>query len=182
MSQGAEGHLLSSLPRYQTLPHNIHSRGRGGKKTNIPIYRDSKTPTPFHDISSGENIENHLCLDELDVGIGCCSLQVTVQAPNLTDARWLHDQTVPLAPIFLAMTAAVPIWKGYLTDTDVRWQRFGDVVDDRRQEELETIVSDFHQKIEYSVNLIHESPRAGLGTGPICLQKSRQDLIVVRLS
>ncbi|CAG8119295.1 unnamed protein product [Penicillium salamii] len=140
MSQGAEGHLLSSLPRYQIVPHNIHSRGRGGKKTNIPIYRDSQTPAPFHDISpSGENIEDHLCLDEMDVGIGCCSLQVTVQAPNLTDARWLHDQTVPLAPIFLAMTAAVPIWKGYLTDTDVRWQRFGDVVDDRRQEELEAI-------------------------------------------
>ncbi|KAJ6089430.1 hypothetical protein N7467_004646 [Penicillium canescens] len=49
----------------------------------------------------------------------------------------IYDQLIPLAPIFLAMTTAVPIWKGYLVDTDVRWQRFGDLVDDRRPEEME---------------------------------------------
>ncbi|CAG7921518.1 unnamed protein product [Penicillium olsonii] len=136
--QEKKEHLLCSLPRYQTLPENVFQRRKTHKKTNIPVFRDSQTPTPFYDVSrSGENIEGHLCLDELEVGIGSCSLQATMQAPSQADARWLHDQLVPLAPVFLAMTAAVPIWKGYLADTDVRWERFGDLLDDRRPEEIE---------------------------------------------
>jgi glutamate--cysteine ligase catalytic subunit len=134
-------HSVCSIPRYRILPENVFGRRQSHKKTLYPVYQDIETPDIFHDIlPSGEKIKNHLCLDDLEVGIGCCSLQTTFQAPNETEARWLHDQLIPLAPIFLAMTAAVPIWKGYLVDTDIRWQRFGDLVDDRRPEEMETIV------------------------------------------
>ncbi|KAJ5963156.1 Glutamate-cysteine ligase catalytic subunit [Penicillium waksmanii] len=33
------------------------------------------------------------------------------------------------------MTAATPAWKGYLVDSDCRWQRYGDLVDDRSPDE-----------------------------------------------
>ncbi|KAJ5951350.1 Glutamate-cysteine ligase catalytic subunit [Penicillium vulpinum] len=133
-------HSVCSLPRYRIVPENILSRRHSNKKTHYPIYQDTETSNSFHDIlPSGEKVRNHLCLDDLETGIGCCSLQTTFQAQNESEARWLHDQLIPLAPIFLAMTAAVPIWKGYLVDTDIRWQRFGDLVDDRRPEEMETI-------------------------------------------
>ncbi|KGO40797.1 Glutamate-cysteine ligase catalytic subunit [Penicillium expansum] len=137
--QNQTNYSMCSLPRYRTIPENILKRGQGRKKTHYPVYQDIETPNTFHDIlPSGEKVKNHLCLDDLEVGIGCCSLQTTFQAQNETEARWLHDQLIPLAPIFLAMTAAVPIWKGYLVDTDIRWQRFGDLTDDRRPEEMET--------------------------------------------
>lgn len=123
------------------VTENVLGRSKSRKRTEYPIFQDSQTPNPFLDIlQSGEKVKGHLCLDDVEVGIGCCSLQATFQASNQTEARWLHDQLIPLAPIFLAMTAAVPIWKGYLVDTDIRWQRFGDILDDRRPEEEETTV------------------------------------------
>ncbi|CAI7583398.1 unnamed protein product [Penicillium glandicola] len=138
--QSQTNHTLCSLPRYKIIPENILGRSQSRKKTHFPIYQDTETPNPFHDTSpSEEKVKNHLCLDDLEIGIGCCSLQTTFQAPNETEARWLHDQLIPLAPIFLAMTAAVPSWKGYLVDTDIRWQRYGDLTDDRRPEEMENI-------------------------------------------
>lgn len=146
-------HSVCSLPRYRILPENVHSRRQSHKKTHFPVYQDIETPNTFHDIlPSGEEVQNHLCLDDLEVGIGCCSLQTTFQAPNETEARWLHDQLIPLAPIFLAMTAAVPIWKGYLVDTDIRWQRFGDLTDDRRPEEMETTVCETSQQKQNKTN------------------------------
>ena len=51
-------------------------------------------------------------------------------------ARWLYDQLIPLGPIMLALTAATPIFKGYLTDVDVRWRQYVMAVDDRTTEEL----------------------------------------------
>ncbi|KAJ5345675.1 Glutamate-cysteine ligase catalytic subunit [Penicillium brevicompactum] len=138
-AQNKKNHSICSLPRYRIVPENVLCRGEGCKKTNLPIFQDSQTPNPFYDISqSGQKVEGHLGLDDPEIGIGCCSLQVTLQASDQANARWLHDQLIPLAPIMLAMTAAVPIWKGYLVDTDVRWQRFGDLLDDRREEEMET--------------------------------------------
>ncbi|KAJ5794355.1 Glutamate-cysteine ligase catalytic subunit [Penicillium paradoxum] len=132
-------HSVCSLPRYRIVPENVLGRCQTRKQTHYPIYQDTQTPTSFHDtLPSGETVQDHLCLSDLEIGIGCCSLQTTFQASSESEARWLHDQLIPLAPIFLAMTAAVPIWKGYLVDTDIRWQRFGDILDDRRPEEMAT--------------------------------------------
>lgn len=49
-------------------------------------------------------------------GMGCCCLQMTFQAQSLEEARHLYDQLTPLTPIFLALSAASPIWRGYLSD------------------------------------------------------------------
>lgn len=147
---GAEDHewttpsnreVCSAQPRYLLLSKNVHERPQGRMRTYFPVYRDINTPSPFRDDPhSRPGLPNHVCLDQLEAGIGSCSIQTTFQAANEPEARWLYDQFIPLGPVFLALTAATPIWKGYLVETDIRWQRFGDLFDDRRHTEMETIV------------------------------------------
>lgn len=133
--------LVCPLPRYQLLANNVQSRPQGRMRTYFPIYRDVLTFNSFRDDPpTGKGIPDHICLDELEIGTGCCSIQTTFQAVNETEARWLYDQLIPLGHVLLAMTAATPIWKGYLVDTDIRWQRFGDLVDDRRPGEMDFVV------------------------------------------
>ncbi|KAJ5761975.1 Glutamate-cysteine ligase catalytic subunit [Penicillium nucicola] len=127
-------HSLCMLPRYRSLFRSIHGRRQGNpKKTRLYIHQDSQTTKS----PPQERVQDSICLDHIEVGVGSSSLQTTFQTSNEAECRWLYDQLIPLAPVFLAMTAAVPIWKGYLVDTDVRWQRFGDIVDDRRPDEME---------------------------------------------
>ena len=66
-------------------------------------------------------------------GMGCCCLQVTFQARDLTESLRLYDQLAVLAPILLALGAACPILKGRLVDTDVRWNVISASVDDRTE-------------------------------------------------
>jgi glutamate--cysteine ligase catalytic subunit len=67
--------------------------------------------------------------------MGCCCLQMTFQACNINEARYLYDQLTPLCPIMLALTAASPIYRGYLTDIDCRWNVISASVDCRTEEE-----------------------------------------------
>ncbi|KAI5300524.1 hypothetical protein KEM56_002384, partial [Ascosphaera pollenicola] len=55
---------------------------------------------------------------------------------NIHEARKLYDQLLPLGPIMLALTAGTPIYKGFLVDTDVRWNQISASVDCRTKEEL----------------------------------------------
>lgn len=68
-------------------------------------------------------------------GMGCCCLQLTFQACNITEARTLYDQLTPLCPIMLALTAASPVHRGFLTDVDCRWNVIAASVDCRTEEE-----------------------------------------------
>ncbi len=45
--------------------------------------------------------------------------QVTMQAKNDAESRYLHDQLAILAPLFLALSASTPIFKGRLAGTYV---------------------------------------------------------------
>lgn len=74
-------------------------------------------------------------LDAMGFGMGCCCLQLTFQACNITEARRLYDQLAPLCPIMLALTAASPIYRGYLTESDCRWNVISSSVDCRTEEE-----------------------------------------------
>ena len=118
---------------------------------NVPIYQDTKIPWPFQDPTVDYNLhrwpeddevrdgavqENFIYVNSSIFGANCCCLQVTMQARNVTEARRLYDQLIPLGPIMLALTAATSIWKGFLTDTDVRWNAFSAALDDRTPEEL----------------------------------------------
>jgi len=74
-------------------------------------------------------------LDAMGFGMGCCCLQLTFQACNITEARRLYDQLAPLCPIMLALTAASPVYRGYLTESDCRWNVISSSVDCRTLEE-----------------------------------------------
>lgn len=137
--------VYNGHPRFTTLATNI--RERRGKKVviNIPIYRDIKTPDPFIEEFShlGDNGEaasgalpDHVYMDAMGFGMGCSCLQVTFQACNINEARILYDQLAPVCPIALALSAASPIHRGYLTDRDCRWSIISASVDDRTDEEL----------------------------------------------
>merc|ERR1712071_693131 len=64
-------------------------------------------------------------------GMGCSCLQVTFQARDVDESRFLYDQLTVLAPIMMAISAAPPIFKGRLVDTDARWGVISESVDCR---------------------------------------------------
>uniref|UniRef100_A0A0M3KCE9 Glutamate--cysteine ligase n=1 Tax=Anisakis simplex TaxID=6269 RepID=A0A0M3KCE9_ANISI len=116
--------------RFKNLVRNI--RGRRGEKVaiNVPIYRDKNTPNPYvEDFSGmqdgGESARaakpDHIYMDHMGFGMGCCCLQVTFQAVNVDEARWLYDQLTPITPVLLALSAATPIFRSRLSDRDSRW-------------------------------------------------------------
>ena len=107
----------------------------------------------------GAALLDHIYMDAMGFGMGCSCLQLTFQACNVGEARRLYDALVPLAPIMvrtaspsnsqlnvqfmltvlshaqLALTAASPLWRGYIADVDCRWDVVAASVDDRTEEE-----------------------------------------------
>ncbi|CAD6500874.1 BgTH12-06579 [Blumeria graminis f. sp. triticale] len=150
-SQFVPDEIANPHIRFPTLAANIRAR-RGRKvQINVPVYRDTQTPWPWKDptvdydlhrwpedddVRQGAAPVNFIHMDAMAFGMGTCCLQITFQARDLGESRLLYDQLSPLAPIFLALTAATPIYKGFLADTDVRWNQIGASVDDRTREEL----------------------------------------------
>jgi hypothetical protein len=74
---------------------------------------------------------------------------MTFQACNIAEARHLYDQLAVLTPIMLSLTAAAPIFRGYLADVDCRWNVISGSVDDRTREETgqEVILCPYHALI-----------------------------------
>ncbi|XP_053213093.1 glutamate--cysteine ligase catalytic subunit-like [Panonychus citri] len=133
--------IYQGHPRFRTIAQNIRSRRKRRVIINIPIYRDVKTPDPFiEDFTDNEAKQaikaDHVYMDAMGFGMGCCCLQVTFQASNLDEARILYDQLTPLCPIMMALSAASPIQRGHLCDLDCRWSVISQAVDDRTKEEL----------------------------------------------
>ncbi|ORX61668.1 GCS-domain-containing protein [Hesseltinella vesiculosa] len=142
--------IINPHARFPTLTANIRRR-RGAKVAiNVPIFHDKNTPQPFidptipwdrdlfdHDKEAklGAAKPDHIYMDAMAFGMGCCCLQITFQACNIDEARRLYDQLAPVAPIMLALTAATPIYRGYLADVDCRWNVISQSVDDRSAEE-----------------------------------------------
>lgn len=155
-SQFVPDEIANPHIRFPTLAANIRTR-RGRKvELNVPVFKDLNTPSPFKDptvnydltiwpedddVRNGAAKDDHVYMDAMAFGMGSCCLQITFQAKNMTEGRKLYDQLSPLGPILLALTAATPIYKGFLVDTDVRWNQIGNAVDDRTPEELGEAVS-----------------------------------------
>lgn len=120
-------------PRFKTLTRNI--RQRRGEKVSIdlPVFRDKNTVIPV--AGSLPDKPGYVHMDAMGFGMGCCCLQLTFQACNIAEARTLYDQLTPMCPIMLALTAASPAYRGYLTDVDCRWNVISASVDCRTKEE-----------------------------------------------
>jgi glutamate--cysteine ligase catalytic subunit len=150
-SQFVPDEIANPHIRFPTLAANIRSR-RGRKvQVNVPVFHDKNTPVPWKDptvnydlhnwpedddVRNGAAPDNFIHMDAMAFGMGSCCLQITFQAKNITEGREMYDQLLPLGPIMLALTAATPIYKGFLANTDVRWNQIGRSVDCRTAEEL----------------------------------------------
>lgn len=155
-SQFVPDEIANPHIRFPTLAANIRSR-RGRKvQVNVPVFKDTNTASPWKDptvdydlhnwpedddVRNGASPDNFIHMDAMAFGMGSCCLQITFQAKNITEGRKMYDQLSPLGPIMLALTAATPIYKGFLADTDVRWNQISAAVDDRTPEELGEKVS-----------------------------------------
>ena len=142
--------LINPHVRFPTLAANIRKR-RGSKVAiNVPIFFDENTPRPFIDktipydrnlfpgdseAKDGAALKDHIYMDAMGFGMGCSCLQLTFQAYNVNEAFIVYDALAPVAPIMLALTAAAPVFRGYLADVDARWNVIAAAVDDRTKEE-----------------------------------------------
>ncbi|XP_047535750.1 glutamate--cysteine ligase catalytic subunit isoform X1 [Vanessa atalanta] len=130
--------IFSGHPRFKTLTSNIRKRRQEKVAINIPIYRDVNTKIPVddsHKLEPGAAQPDSIYMDAMGFGMGCCCLQLTFQACCITEARTLYDQLAPLCPIMLALSAASPIYRGFLSDVDCRWNVISASVDCRTREE-----------------------------------------------
>ena len=110
---------LTSLPiarTHRTLTANIRRR-RGSKVAiNMPIFFDENTPRPFVDPTvprdrnlwpedanarEGAALDDHIYMDAMGFGMGCCCLQITFQACSVGEARRMYDAFVPVGPIMV---------------------------------------------------------------------------------
>ncbi|KAL0482831.1 glutamate-cysteine ligase catalytic subunit [Acrasis kona] len=104
-------------------------------------------------------------MDAMGFGMGCCCLQTTFQARDIVEARNVYDQLAVICPIFLALSAATPIVRGLLAETDVRWNIVSASVDDRTPKEK-----------AYIAKSRYDSISSYIGTGPQAVQYSDLEL------
>uniref|UniRef100_A0A8B9FRK8 Glutamate--cysteine ligase n=1 Tax=Amazona collaria TaxID=241587 RepID=A0A8B9FRK8_9PSIT len=131
---------VTSFP--STLTRNIRHR-RGEKVViNVPIFKDKNTPSPFIETFPDDDGEaakaakpDYIYMDAMGFGMGNCCLQVTFQACSISEARYLYDQLATICPIVMALSAASPFYRGYVSDIDCRWGVISASVDDRTREE-----------------------------------------------
>jgi len=104
------------------------------KDTNTTVKQDFDVTPPT--LVGPMEKAPEIYMDAMGFGMGNCCLQVTFQARDLEESRYLFDQLSIICPIFLALTAGTPILKGLLADTDVRWNVIAQSVDCRTPTEL----------------------------------------------
>lgn len=57
--------------------------------------------TTKSEAKAGAALPDHIYLDAMGFGMGCCCLQLTFQACNVNDARTLYDGLIPIGPILV---------------------------------------------------------------------------------
>jgi glutamate--cysteine ligase catalytic subunit len=130
-------------PRFATLTKNI--RKRRGSKVAIRRrkYEDTQTKAATVEdvnfipetVAQADEMD-HVYADSMGFGMGCCCLQITFQASNVSESRHLYDHLSVLTPLMLALTASTPFLRGWLMDEDSRWDTVAQSVDDRTPAEM----------------------------------------------
>ncbi|CAM9306203.1 unnamed protein product [Chrysoparadoxa australica] len=120
---------INPHPRFAALTANIRSRRQAKVQIEVPLYRDVNTPEFLQQDAAGA--PPVIDMDCMAFGMGCCCLQLTFQAQDVDESTHLYDQLAVLSPLMLALSAATPIFRGRLADTDVRWDVISASVDDR---------------------------------------------------
>lgn len=151
---------MNSHTRFSTLVRNIRTRKGKNVAINVPLFMDTHTKEidysglfPGQDLAAIPALPGHVYADSMAFGMGMCCLQVTFQLPSIRHAMDLYDRFIPLAPLFLSLTAATPILRGYLVNTDVRWHVIEASVDDRTNEEMKTLAKSRYASVSSYIGI-----------------------------
>jgi glutamate--cysteine ligase catalytic subunit len=89
------------------------------------------TPLQCLEVEGPVALPANIFADAMGFGMGACGLQLTMQCPSRETSMYLYDQLLPLCPLFLAVSANAPIFRGMVSDWDARYSVISDSVDDR---------------------------------------------------
>ncbi|KAJ3412540.1 hypothetical protein HDV05_000621 [Chytridiales sp. JEL 0842] len=117
------------------LPEFIKRSTSTTLPTTIDPLKLDKTKLPSLPDVIPDAKPDHIYMDCMCFGMGCSCLQVTFQACSIEEARRLYDHLSVVSPIMMALSAATPVFRGYLADVDCRWSVISGSVDDRTKEE-----------------------------------------------
>lgn len=141
----------SPHPRYQAFTANFRKR-KGCKvgafitrsditnEQRLPMDRIERLPFEVTEKcpSDPNPVPGYVYVDSQAFGACQCCVQATFMTHDLDDARFLTDQFLVLAPIFLALCASTPFLRGVVTDGDTRWPTFKQTWDDRTKADVES--------------------------------------------
>lgn len=92
-------HLVRSS--IQLSPGTVHCT----QKIRVSVVYGSPTlhaDNGLHvEAKNGAALPDHIYLDAMGFGMGCCCLQLTFQACNVADARRMYDGLIPIGPILV---------------------------------------------------------------------------------
>jgi len=166
--------IINEHIRFGTLTRNIRTR----KGTNVcilaPLFMDENTDpdigvkvpwtnekiegipqysmTPSCCSKFIEQKKPAIFMDAMGFGMGNSCLQCTYQMKNIKQGRKLYDQLVPWAPIMLSLTAATPVLRGLLAETDARWYSVSASVDDRTAQEQGEILKSRYDSVSLYIS------------------------------
>lgn len=136
LSEFFPDNAITNHKRFFSFVKNI--RNRRGKiiEGYIPIMKkESNHALDFVNINE-ENLKSEcIKIDSMGQGMGCCCLQLTLQASTMIEARILYDMLGALCPLFLRLTRATPLSQGKLLATETRWDMLVFSVDCRTDKE-----------------------------------------------
>ncbi|WBW71539.1 glutamate-cysteine ligase Gcs1 [Schizosaccharomyces osmophilus] len=159
--------IINTHVRFPTLTANIRQRRQRKVAMNVPIFFDKNTPKPFRDptvpwdrdlypedknAKEGAALEDHIYMDSMGFGMGCCCLQLTFQAKDCDEARLLYDQLTPITPLMLGISAGTPAFRGYLAEQDCRWSVIAGAVDDRTKSEMESVPKSRYDSVDMYIS------------------------------
>lgn len=135
--------IINRHARFPTLTAKIRERKGHKVAINLPIFPDVNTKVVDDTIPKrnlftsdiepfiGAALPGHVYMDSMGFGMGSSCVQITMQAKDITEARYLYDSLAPATPVMLALSAAAPIFRGHLVNQDIRWNVVSGAVDDR---------------------------------------------------
>lgn len=95
------------------MTRNIRTRREQKVEISLPLYIDtetdplisSKQPCLFPDEQAPALLlePNQVYMDCMAFGMGCCCLQVTFQAADVSQARFIYDQFAIISPLMVKM-------------------------------------------------------------------------------
>lgn len=120
---------ISRHCRFISFTKNVIKRRGKPVEGYVRIMKDINTQ------DTGNKEKDAILIDSMGQGMGCCSLQVTIQYQDLDQARLQYDTLGVLAPLMLRMSRSTAVANGYLLNTETRWNIVGFSVDCRTSSE-----------------------------------------------